>query len=114
MRLVVEVHIHGSSEDSTLQTILGIVQNLQTKGIAMALDLTALQDQVTRSTDVANSAVTLIQGLAAAFADAQGDPAAIQALTDQLNSSAQSLADAVVANTPVENPPVEPPVEPVS
>ena len=111
MRLVVEIHVHGATStpsETALLQILEIVQNLQTKGIAMALDLTELQDQVTRNTDVSLSAVTLIQGLAAAFADAQGDPAAIAALTTQLQTSAQSLADAVVAGTPAGPPPVKP------
>ena len=111
MRLVVEIHVQGAPStpnDSAILQILEIVQNLQTKGTDMALDITALQDQVTHNTDVTNSAVALIQGLAAAFADAQGNPAALASLTTQLQDSAQRLADAVVANTPVAPPPVPP------
>lgn len=66
----------------------------------MASDLTALQNQVAQNTAVEQSAITLITGLATQIADLKNDPAALQALADQLNTSAASLSAAVAANTP--------------
>ena len=62
-------------------------------------DLTALTAQVQANSDVEASAVLLIQGLADQIAAAGTDPAALQALQDQLKASADSLAAAVAANT---------------
>lgn len=64
--------------------------------------LTDLQAKVAANTAVTQSAVTLIQGLKAKLDDAiaSGDPAQLQALSDQLGTDDQALADAVAANTP--------------
>ena len=66
----------------------------------MAL-LDALTAQVAKNTEVDESAIVLLQGLKAKLDEAitSGDPAAIQALSDQLGASTQKLADAVAANT---------------
>lgn len=65
----------------------------------MPLDLSALEAEVTRDTDVNSSASTLISALAAQFEAVKGDPAAIQALADKLRANNDSLAAAVAANT---------------
>jgi len=70
----------------------------------MPADLTDLTNQVAKNTDVSNSAITLIQGLAAQLQAAVNDPAAIQAIVDSLNASDTSLAAAVAANTPGASP----------
>lgn len=62
-------------------------------------DLTALTNQVTSTTTVQQSAIVLIQGLAAQITAAGTDPKALAALTAQLNSSSTALAAAVAANT---------------
>ena len=54
------------------------------------------------NTDVEASAVTLIQGIAQQLADAGTDPAKLQALQTQLQTSAEALAAAVTANTPAQ------------
>jgi hypothetical protein len=72
---------------------------LQKENIIMA-DLTNITAAVANETTVEDSAVVLIQNLAAAVTAAGTDPAALAALTDQLNSEATSLAAAVTANTP--------------
>jgi hypothetical protein len=68
-----------------------------------ALDdaITALTTQVQANTDAEASAVTLIQGLAAQIAAVAGDGPAVTALAAKLKTSADALAAAVVANTPV-------------
>lgn len=60
-------------------------------------DLTA---QVAANTTVEQSAITLIQGLAAQLAAAGTDPAKLAALTSSLKTSADALAAAITANTP--------------
>lgn len=72
----------------------------------MAL-LDNLTAAVTRQTTVEQSAITLIQGIAKQLADLIAnsgntvDPAALQAIVDQMGSSEDALAAAVTANTPV-------------
>ena len=66
----------------------------------MSAELDALAAQVEQNTTVEESAVTLIQGLAAQIAAAANDPAAIAALSAKLQSSATALAAAIAANTP--------------
>lgn len=84
---------------AVLVVILIILLNL--KDTAMSA-LTNLQAQVHSNTTVLQSAITLIQGLKAALdaAIASGDPAALQALSDELGTSDQALSDAITANTP--------------
>lgn len=74
--------------------------NLQGDEIIMA-ELDDLKAQVARNTDVEDSALLLIQGIAAklAAAIAAGDPAALKELETQLKTSADALAAAVAANT---------------
>ena len=62
-----------------------------------------LRDAVQRNTDVDDSVITLLQGISQQLKDAQAqnDPAAIQAVIDQLDANTQHMADAVTANTPV-------------
>jgi hypothetical protein len=62
--------------------------------------LDVLTAQVTANTDVEASAIQLLNNLSAALVAAKNDPVAIQALADQLKTSGDKLAAAVVANTP--------------
>lgn len=70
----------------------------------MGQELDDLTAAVQKDTEVDQSAITLLNGLKAKLdaAIASGDPAALKALSDQLGSNADSLAAAVVANTPAE------------
>lgn len=97
-----------------LDSLIAFVKKEHTQ---MAADLAALQAQVAQNTQVEGSAVALIQGIAAQLAASKNDPAAVQALVDQLGASATALAAAVAANTPAAassptpaptNPPVSP------
>jgi hypothetical protein len=88
------------------RVLLGLaVVNLK-ENLTMA-DLSALTADVANTTSVEQSAITLIEGLAAQIAAAANDPAALAALGDQLNTEAASLAAAVAQNTPT--PPPAPP-----
>ena len=66
----------------------------------MAADLTALTAQITANTDAEASAVTLLNQLSALISAAANDPVAVAALATQLKTSADTLAAAIVANTP--------------
>lgn len=63
--------------------------------------LDQLKAAVAAEDTVIASAVTLIQGIAQRIADAGVDQAALDALTADITSQANSLAAAVTANTPV-------------
>lgn len=75
-------------------------------------DLSTLTSEVQENSDVIASAVSLINGIAAQLAAAATDPAAIAALADQLNTSANELAAAVAANTPAAAPAPAPTPDP--
>ena len=62
-----------------------------------------LKAQVEQNTSLEQSGIQLIQGIAKALEDANnaGDNAAIQVLTQQLQSSASALSAAIAANTQV-------------
>jgi hypothetical protein len=79
---------------------LTLFLNQKIKTVMAALD--DLKAAVQKETEVDQSAIVLLNGLKAQLdaAIASNDPAALQALSDQLGSSSQSLADAVAANTP--------------
>jgi hypothetical protein len=64
-------------------------------------NLDVLTAQVTANTDAEASAVQLLNNLSVALAAVKNDPVAVQALADQLKTSGDKLAAAVVANTPV-------------
>lgn len=73
------------------------------------IEMAAIDDlkaEVARDTDVTSSAVTLLQGLhdQLAAAIAAGDPAAIQAVADQLRTNTDALAASVAQNTPAATP----------
>lgn len=70
----------------------------------MSAALDSLTAQVAQNTTVEESAVTLINGLAAQITAAGTDPVALAALTTNLNKSASDLAAAVAANTPATPP----------
>lgn len=59
-----------------------------------------LSAQVDSNVSVEASAVTLINNIAAALANAGTDPAKLSALQSTLKNSADALAAAIVANTP--------------
>lgn len=68
-------------------------------------DMATLQDvqnAVASETSVVTGVTTLLQNLSQQLKDAIAaeDPAALQALVDQINTNANQLANAVAANTP--------------
>lgn len=76
-----------------------IIQQLQGEQ-KMAIDLTQLTTDVSADTDAVNSAVTLLNTLAAEITANANDPAALAALAASLEANTATLATAVTANTP--------------
>ena len=77
-----------------------ILKAIKTRGEAMSKELDDLTAEVANATTVEQSAITLIQGLAAQLQAAGTDPAKLQALHDSLVAADSALAAAITATTP--------------
>jgi hypothetical protein len=86
---------------------VSLLNQLLQKVTAMSAQMDDLTAKVHANTDLLTSAVTLIQGLKTALdaAIASGDPAQLQALSDELGTSDAALAAAIAANTPAASAP---------
>lgn len=100
MRLPLSFLRLRSEDKQQLNRIEAMLVRLTTTGATIIMTIQDLKTQVEKNTAIEESAVTLIQGLAAQIKAAQNDPAAIQALADELTKSAADLAGAITANTP--------------
>jgi hypothetical protein len=67
-------------------------------------DFTALKAEVERNRSVTESAVTLLNGVAAELIDARNDPEEITAIANTLRANSDQLAAAIAANTPQQPP----------
>lgn len=86
--------------NTRLARIESALQSLRAQGVAMSKELDALQSEVAENTSVQEGAIALLNGLSAKIAELKDDPAALQALADQLDSNSKALAAAIEANTP--------------
>lgn len=94
----------------TLSSVTGRLEHRMERAL---MDLTRLQQEVNDVSTAVDSAVTLIEGIAAQIRELPATQAAINGFADQLDAKAAALAAAVTANTAAEDepPPVEEPVE---
>ncbi len=106
-----DVHIHIHVDTGPGTEALDILRRLDQQGALIVADLTAITAEVQQNGDAVGSAVALLGNLSQQIRDLSTDPAALQALADELDANTQSLADAVVANTPAAPTP-EPTPEP--
>jgi phage host-nuclease inhibitor protein Gam len=100
-----DVHIYNEptpGQQQQLDRIEAVVNQLVTQGVAMSKEFDDLQAQVERNTEVDNSVVTLVNGLAAQIEALKNDPRKLQAFADQLRANNDNLASAVAANTPAD------------
>lgn len=103
MNMRIDLYIHLDSAEGATAKLdqilaqLGVMAQQERTLMKEVDDLTA---QVKANEDAEQSAIILINGIAARIAAAGTDPAALKALTDSLKSSGDALAAAVVANTP--------------
>jgi hypothetical protein len=98
-----DVYLHNSSESKVLDELAFIRSTLETlanQGAIMAGELARLQTEVTEMAGVVDSAIVLINGLAAQIRALAGQPAELTKLADDLDAKAGALAAAVAANTP--------------
>lgn len=94
--------------ESKLDYIIRYLRVLAVMEVRMSGELEALAAQVQENTDVEQSALILIQGLADQLKAAGSDPAKLKELQAKLDASSGALAAAVAANTPTApTPPVE-------
>ena len=102
IRLDIYHHIMWENDETNkkLDAILLKLVAIQGKEETMSAELDALTVQVTANTNVENSAILLIQGIAAQLVAIKDDPAKITALSTSLKTSADALAAAITANTP--------------
>ena len=84
-----------------------ILRALDQLGKQIMAALENLRTEVGETKTVMGSAVTLLDGLNQKLKDAiaSGDPAQIQALSDELDASTNPLAEAITRNTPAEGEP---------
>jgi predicted nucleic acid-binding Zn-ribbon protein len=73
--------------------------------ITMSAELDRLTTEVAETKSAVASVLTLVAGLAQQIRDNATDPAALNALADDLDASQKDIADAITANTPAEEPP---------
>ena len=108
MTITVTIGLDPATQ-AQIDRIEASIAQLQKGDVTIMADLTALTAEVARDTTVEESAVTLIQGLAAQIAAAGTDPVKLAALQAQLKTSTDALAAAVAANTSTTPPPATPP-----
>ena len=101
MKLEIDLNVRVG-ESSVITEILDRLKSIYKQGEKAMSVLDDLKAKVSANTTVIESAITLLQGLKAKLdeAIASGDPAALQALSDELGTEGTKLADAIVANTP--------------
>lgn len=105
MPIRIDIYHHITFDASPFASIERALAVLITKGNAMSAQLDTLTNEVAETKTVVQSAVTLIEGLAQQIRDLKDDPAALEALAAELDSTTNALAAAVTANTPAEPPP---------
>lgn len=102
-----DIHIHNHGDEKLFSEIKLINQKLNT----MANELDSLELEVKETTDLQQSAITLLNGLKTKLdeAIASGNMTKVVELRDNLDASNAALAAAITANTPAEpTPPTEP------
>lgn len=110
----VHIHHHGDYRlDEMLANLKHLKLLLIRQGVAMSAELDALKSQVASNSSVVDSAVTLINGIAARIDAAVAGAGAVdkQALVDlsaELKAKDAALAAAVAANTVAASPSVVP------
>jgi len=96
----IHVHLHVKPDHEVLARLDAVIHRLGLMETKIMSELDSLAAQVAANRTVAQSALTLINGIADRIAAAGGDPAKLAELTASLKSDDDALAAAVTANTP--------------
>lgn len=99
-------------QHQAIRNLEKILYRIEEKVDRLMADLSAIQAAVTNETNQDNAIITLLNGIAQELRSSAGDPAAVQALADQINNNASNLAAAVAANQDVAPPAPAPAPEP--
>jgi hypothetical protein len=102
MRIDLYLHVVDDNASAKLDAIIATLAQLKQEEVTMSAELDALTAEVTNAATVEQSAIALIQGLAAKIESMKNDPAALSALAASLKTQDDALAAAVTANTPAE------------
>src|ERR1700719_3414718 len=94
------ITLDSGRANQKLDQILAQLGTLQLQEHTIMVELDTLTTQVKATTDAEASAIVLINGIADRIKAAGGDPAALAALSSSLKSNSDTLAAAVLANTP--------------
>lgn len=104
-----EITLRTIADDSTVALLKKILESVETltremraERKAMSAELDRLKAAVEKNTEVDQSAVTLLNGLAQQIRDMKDDPAKLAELADSLEARNAELAEAVTTNTPAE------------
>ena len=89
--------------EAQLTQLIALAQATQQDVEAIEMTLAELKDAVAAEHTVVESAIVLLNGLKTRLEEAIAnglDPAAVQAIADEISANTQELADAITANTP--------------
>ena len=96
-------HHHEGGDTEELKLILAQINNtINIKLDKIMTDLTQITAEVAEAQTAQQSAIVLLQSLKTKLDEAGTDPVKLKELSDALSTSTDSLAAAVVANTPAE------------
>lgn len=104
MRFLMTLYRWPERVTRLLEELLTRVKAIQAQETIMAAELDDLTTQVEATATAEQSAIVLLNGLAAALAAAGTDPVKLAALRASLKTNTDALAAAVVANTPAPPP----------
>lgn len=104
MRIDLHIHNDDSAIEQKLDRILSMLATIIQKEGQLMAAIDDIQADVTAEDTVIDSAIVLINGIAAAIAAAGVDPAKLAALRNDIQSKSSALAAAVAANTPAAAP----------
>lgn len=88
------------SDRKVLNQILSLVQSIQKQEVKIMASVQQVADAVAAETTVEQSVITLLDQIKAALDQAKTDPAALDAIIQQIDANKQALAEAVTRNTP--------------
>lgn len=91
-----------------LTELRGDIKTLTREFRKMSAQLDRLTAEVSETRAAAASIITLVHGLAEQIRELKEDPAALEALANELDAAQSEIAAAVTANTPTEPNPEEP------
>ncbi len=98
--LHVHVHVHPDTEliraVARIEQALGSVLTMEAMQMT---DLTRITNEVTEISDASDAAVAALGSLAQQVRDLSTDPAALNALADELDAKGNELAAAILAGT---------------